>query len=351
MNIEKRYFGASESGTVDMYTLSVDSGMSVDIITLGGAVVRLIAPNKKGELCDVVCGYDDLESYLEADGYLGALIGRFGNRIAKGSFSLDGVGYELFINNGENSLHGGRVGFSHKIWDAKAYYTFSSCVLELTYVSPDGEENYPGSLTVKVTYTLSNDNSLSISYRASTDKKTVVNLTNHTYFNLGGFASGDVLGHEMWADCDTYIPINENMIPTGEIADVKGTPFDFNEKKPIGRDFDLTEEQMAIAGGYDHCLNFRAAEDAMSAPRISVYDPRSDREMLVYTDAPCVQFYSANFLSNESFPLKGGYPQRKQHAFCLETQKMPDSVNHPNFTDCTLDAGEEYVTTTIYKFV
>lgn len=351
MNIEKRHFGTCPAGDVDIYTLTVDSGMSVDIITLGGTVVRLMAPDKSGNLADVVCGYDDLESYYEADGYLGALIGRVGNRIAKGKFTLDGVEYNLYVNNGENSLHGGRVGFSHKIWDAKAEIVSDGCVLDLAYVSADGEENYPGTLTVNVRYKLSQDNALSISYRATTDKKTIVNLTNHTYFNLGGFASGDVFAHEMQIDADTYIPVNENLIPTGEIVEVRGTVFDFNEMKPIGRDFDLTCEQMAIAGGYDHCLNFREVSDPLSKPRIRVYDPGSDREMVVFTDAPSVQFYSANFLSNERFPLKGGYPQQKQHAFCLETQKMPDSVNHDNFTDCTLSQGEVYQTDTVYKFI
>ncbi len=351
MNIEKRYFGVCDAGVVDMYTLTVDSGMSVDIITLGGAIVRLLAPNKSGELCDVVCGYDDLKSYCEADGYLGALIGRVGNRIANGKFTLDGKDYQLCINNGINSLHGGKVGFSHKIWSAETWIEEDGCLLSLSYVSPDGEESYPGTLTVNVTYKLSQDNALSITYRAETDKKTVVNMTNHTYFNLSGYASGDVFAHEMWADVDTYTPINENLIPTGEIASVVGTPFDFNEKKAIGRDFDLSNEQMGIAGGYDHNLNFRAVEDPMAKPRISVYDPKSDREMVVYTDAPCVQFYSANFLKNEKFPLKGGYPQQIQYAFCLETQKMPDSVNHENFTDTTLDVGEVYETTTVYKFI
>lgn len=351
MNIQKRYFGTCPAGKVDIYTMTVDSGMSVDIITLGGAIVRLIAPDKKGNLADVVCGYDDLKSYWEANGYLGALIGRFGNRIAKGKFTLDGKEYSLYINNGENSLHGGRVGFSHKIWDAKTEITSDGCVLDLTYVSPDGEENYPGTLTVNVRYTLSNDNALSIKYRAVTDKKTVVNLTNHTYFNLGGFASGDVFGHEMQMDVESFIPTDAGLIPTGEIRPVKGTAFDFNERKTIGRDFDLSYEPLKLAGGYDHCLNFKETADPMAKPRVSVYDPKADREMLVYTDAPCVQFYSANFLNNEQYPLKGGYPQQKQHAFCLETQKMPDSPNHSNFTDCTLSPGEVYESETVYKFV
>ncbi len=351
MNIEKRYFGSCDAGDVDLYTLTVDSGMSVDIITLGGAVVRLMAPNKDGLLADVVCGYDDLKSYYEADGYLGALIGRVGNRIAKGKFTLDGVDYSLYINNGENSLHGGRVGFSHKIWDANAYVDDDGCVLELGLVSPDGDENYPGTLNVNVTYKLSRDNAFSIRYRAVTDKKTIVNLTNHTYFNLSGFASGDVFEHEMIIDADTYIPVDESLIPTGEIASVKGTPFDFTEKKAIGKDFDLSNQQMAIAGGYDHCMNFKLRSSPMDEPRICVYDPRTNREMLVYTDAPCVQFYSGNFLKNEKFPLKGGYPQQTQHAFCLETQKMNDSINHVGFTDWTLSPGELYQTTTVFKFI
>ncbi len=351
MNIEKRYFGSCPAGEVDIYTMTVDSGMSVDIITLGGAIVRLMAPNKAGKLADVVCGYDDVNSYWEASGYLGALIGRFGNRIAKGKFTLDGKEYSLYINNGENSLHGGKIGFSHKIWDAKTEIVKDGCILDLTYVSPDGEESYPGTLTVNVRYKLSEDNALSIKYHATTDKKTIVNLTNHTYFNLSGFASGDVFDHEMQADYETFIPTDEGLIPTGEILPVKGTAFDFTETKTIGRDFDLSYEPLRLAGGYDHCLNFKSAAEPMSAPRIRVRDPKTNREMAVYTDAPSVQFYSANFLNNADYPLKGGYPQQLQHAFCLETQKMPDSPNHANFTDCTLDVGEVYETETIYKFI
>lgn len=351
MKIEKRYFGSCPAGEVDIYKLTNDNGMSADIITLGGAIVRLMVPDKKGNVADVLGGYDSLDSYYYGDGYQGALVGRVGNRIAKGKFTLDGVEYSLCINNGQNSLHGGEFGFSHKVWEAKSDVTADGCVLDLTYVSPDGEENYPGTLTVNVRYTLTADNALKISYRATTDKKTIVNLTNHSYFNLGGYDSGDILAHEMFMDADTYIPVDNTLIPTGEIASVEGTPFDFTERKPIGRDFDLENEQIKIAGGYDHCLNFRAVEDPMSAPRISVIEPKSEREMLVYTDAPSVQFYSANFLNNEKYPFKGGYPQQLQHAFCLETQKMPDSINHEGFTDVTLSPGETYETTTIYKFV
>lgn len=351
MKIEKNLFGTCQQGAVDMYTMTVDSGMSVSIITLGGALVKLLAPNKEGKLADVIFGYDDLSSYLGGDGYHGALIGRVGNRICRGKYTLDGVDYQLFINNGLNSLHGGEVGFSHKIWDAKAEVVEDGCVLDLTYISPDGEENYPGTLTVNVRYKLSQDNALSLEYKATTDKKTIVNMTNHVYFNLGGYASGKVFDHVLWMDCDTFLPIDENLIPTGELRAVEGTPFDFTEAKTIGKDFDLSYEPMAYAGGYDHCMNFRAVDDVWASPRIRAYDPKSNREMVVYTDAPCVQFYSANFMKNPDYPFKGGYPQTVQNGFCLETQKMPDSINHKNFTDITLDVGEVYETKTVYKFL
>jgi len=350
MNIEKKYFGTAYGKAVDMYTLTVDSGMSVSIITLGGAIQKLMVPDRYGRLADIVGGYDDISHYVEGDGYQGALIGRVGNRICKGRFTLDGVDYSLFINNGPNHLHGGEVGFSHKIWDAEAGMTEDGCELLLTYTSPDGEEGYPGTLTVNVKYRLSQDNALSISYRATTDKKTVINLTNHTYFNLAGFASGKIFDHEMWMDTESFLETEDTLIPTGRMIDVKGTPFDFSVPKTIGRDFDLTCELLKLAGGYDHCLNFVKREEPMENARVRVYEEKSGRVMEVYTDQPCVQFYSGNFLNNEEHPFKGGYPQGLQNMFCLETQKMPDSINHENFTDCTLDAGEIYEHNTVYKF-
>ena len=351
MNIEKRYFGSYDGRAVDLYSMTLDSGMSVDVITLGGAIVKLVAPNKAGKLDDVVLGFDSISSYLESDGYQGAIVGRVANRIARAEFTLDGEKYKLYPNDGENSLHGGKVGFSHRIWDAESYLEDDGCVLELRYVSPDGEEGYPGTLQVNVTYKLKNDNSISITYRAVSDKKTVINLSNHAYFNLGGYNSGKIFDHVMWIDADSYIPTDEFLIPTGEILPVKDTPFDFTVAKSIGRDFDLSFKPMALARGYDHCLNFRQADDPLSQPRIRVFDPRSEREMVVYTDAPCVQFYSANFMTNPDYPFKGGYPQQAQNAFCLETQKMPDSPNRENFTSVTLDAGEVYSTKTVYKFL
>ena len=351
MNIEKRPFGEVRGQKVDAYTLTVDSGASVSIITFGGAINKLLVPDRDGKLADVVCGFDDLKSYTESDGYQGALIGRVGNRIGKGRFTLDGKEYQLALNNGGVcSLHGGTVGFSHKVWDAEAHVEDNACVLDLYYTSPDGEENYPGTLKVHVTYKLTNDNALSITYRATTDKKTIINLTNHSYFNLAGFASGKIFDHEMWMDADSFVVTDEGLIPTGEIRSVEGTPFDFRVAKTMGRDFDLSFEPMKLAGGYDHNLNFVRRENPMEKPRAIVSEPRSGRVMELYTTEPCVQFYSGNFMKNKSYPFKGGYPQETQNAFCLETQRMPDSINHENFTDCTLDAGESYESTTIFKF-
>ena len=351
MNIEKSYFGEAFGRSVDKYTLTVDSGMSVSIITLGGAIQKLLVPDREGKLADIVGGYDDLFDYVEGDGYQGALIGRFGNRICKGAFSLDGVDYKLFINNGPNHLHGGEYGFSHKVWDAEAGIEEDGCTLTLKYTSPDGEEGYPGTLKVTVTYKLSQDNALSIKYHATTDKKTVLNLTNHTYFNLGGFASGKIFDHELWIDADSFLETDETLIPTGRRVSVEGTAFDFRTPKTIGRDFDLSYEPLRLAGGYDHCMNFTERAEPMSAPRARAYEAKSGRVMEVYTDLPCVQFYSGNFLNDPDHDFKGGYPQGLQNMFCLETQKMPDSVNRPDFTDCTLDVGEVYETTTVYKFL
>lgn len=350
MNIEKKYFGTTGGQIVDKYTMTVDSGMSVSIITFGGAINKLLVPDRNGKLTDIVGGYDDLIDYVEGDGYQGALIGRWGNRICKGKFTLDGKEYDLYINNGVNHLHGGKVGFSHKVWDAEARVCEDGCELSLTYVSADGEEGYPGTLTVNVVYKLSQDNALSLTYTATTDKKTVLNLTNHTYFNLGGFASGKIFDHEMWMDSESFLETDDTLIPTGNMIPVAGTPFDFSTPKTIGENFDLSYEPIRIAGGFDHCVNFTEKDDPMAEARVRVYEPGSGRVMEVYTDQPCVQFYSGNFLKNPDHPFKGGYPQAVQNMFCLETQKMPDSVNHPEFTDCTLDVGETYLHRTVYKF-
>lgn len=350
MNIKKESFGRlSSGGEVFAYTLRNASGMSAKILNYGGIIVELRVPDKNGAFCDVVGGFDTLEDYVGADGYLGALIGRFGNRIADGRFSLDGAEYTLAQNNGKNHLHGGKVGFDSKIWEA-TISDGDEPSLVLRYVSPDGEEGYPGELDVTVTYTLRVDNALSISYRAITDKRTPVNLTNHSYFNLAGFDSGDVLTHELRIDADSYLPTDEGLIPTGEIASVEGTPFDFRVAKPIGRDITAQDKDLMQASGYDHCLNFTGSARGVIEKRIELYHKESGRLMEVYTDQPCVQVYTANFLSDARYPLKSGIPQKPQSFICLETECMPDSPNRSNFTNTILSPGEVYSRTTVYKF-
>ncbi|MBQ9805034.1 MAG: galactose mutarotase [Clostridia bacterium] len=349
--ITKQYFGTLENGCdVYSYNMMSASGMSVRICEFGGAIMELRVPDRMGRISDVVAGYDALYDYTSNKGYLGALVGRVGNRINRGVFYLDGKKYEIYQNNNGNSLHGGKVGFSHKVWSVEPK-DGEEPSLVLTLVSPDGDENYPGTLTVTVTYTLLKTNALSIRYEATTDQKTILNLTNHAYFNLGGYASGKIFDHVLKMDCDAYIPTNENLIPTGEIRSVEGTPFDFREGKTIGRDFDIeNNEDLKIAGGYDHCFCFTGGETKEPVLRVEAYDPNSGRCMQVYTNQPCIQFYSGNFMYQLHSPLKGGYPASVQSAFCLETQKMPDSINHPNFTDTVLNPGEKYDYTTVFQF-
>ncbi len=348
-NILKKHFGFMPDGReVSTYSLKNENGMKVKITDFGGAVMQIKVPDREGRFTDVVCGFSSLEDYMNADGYQGALVGRFGNRIAGGKFSLDGVEYSLCINNGRNSLHGGKTGFSHKLWAATPV-DGEEPSLVLEYTSPHMEEGYPGTLKVKVIYTLTKDNALSIRYEAETDKKTIVNLTNHTYFNLCGFASGTVENHLLRIDADSYTPTDEGLIPTGEIKKTAGTPFDFRVEKPIGRDIDLDDPDLIYGRGYDINLNFTGGEKKEPCHRATLYDPESGREMLIITNQPCIQVYSANCMEGPR-RFKGGYPQKARNAIALETQKMPDSINHPNFTSTVLDVGEKYDYTTIYKF-
>ncbi len=348
--ITKHYFGTLDDGCdVHSYLLKNDAGMSVRICEFGGAIMEICVPDRLGRITDVVAGYDSLRDYVLAPGYLGALVGRVCNRIAKGKFRLGVNEYQIYKNNNGNSLHGGKVGFSHKIWNAKAEDGEEPRLI-LSLVSPDGDENYPGTLTVTVTYTLLRSNALSIHYEATTDKKTVVNLTNHAYFNLGGFSSGKIFDHVLQIDADKYIPTDENLIPTGEIRSVIRTPFDFRSPKTIGEDFDLENPDMKLAGGFDHCLCFTGGESKTPVLRIEAYEPNSGRLMQVYTNQPAVQFYTGNFMWEIEAPLKGGYPASVQSAFCLETQKMPDAINHSNFNDIVLNPDEKYDYTTIYQF-
>ena len=357
MNIYSRPWGKIKSGeTATLYTLVNDRGMTVEITDFGGTVVSIKTPDRNGKLTDVVLGYDSVSDYENADGYLGALVGRVGNRIGGASFELDGETYTLYANDGNNTLHGGLKSYSYLIWKAEPTVTAEGATLTLTLLSPDGDEGFPGNLSMKVTYLLNNDNALSIHYEATADKATPVNLTNHTYFNMGGNASGTVFGQVMWMDAESYVAGDKELIPVAVKA-VDGTPFDFREAKAIGRDFFADCEDLHLAGGYDHCFNFTNWKDCKSGGEVKlravVTDPVSGRKMEMYTNQPCVQFYSANFLKNPLVPLRGGLHQTTQTGFCLETQSMPDSVHHQgeeNFTDCILRPGQVYDYTTVYRF-
>ena len=348
--ITKYEFGTLESGEkVYNYTLENRNGMSVTITEFGGAIVKLCVPDREGRIGDVAGGYDSLKDYVMGDGYLGALVGRTANRIAKGTFTLDGVTYHLYLNDGANSLHGGKVGYSYRVWTARPEDGDEPRLI-LTLFTPDGEENYPGNLNIKVVYTLTADNALKIAYEATTDKRTPVGMTNHVYFNLGGYASGSIRDHVIWMDADTYLPTDKGLIPLGVLHPVEGTPFDFRKPKAIGQDIDADNVDLKIAGGYDHCFNFVGGATKEPVKRVTAWDPKSGRFLTVLTDQPSIQLYTGNFLDSDQYRFKNGCPRVKQTAFCLETQTMPDSINHPDFNDVVLNPGETYTHTVIYKF-
>ncbi|WP_443939453.1 aldose epimerase family protein [Pedobacter sp. MW01-1-1] len=332
--------------SVKLYTLSNKSGVTVKITNYGGRVVSMLVPDKENKLTDVVLGYDSIGSYRKkGEPFFGALIGRYGNRIRKGTFTLEGKTYNLQLNDGVNTLHGGADGFFSKVWDAKQV---DDKTLELTYVSADGEAGYPGKLSVKVTYTLTDDNGLQMDYEATTDKATVVNLTNHAYFNLSGEGKETILDHELLIDANGYTPVDSTLIPTGEIKPVAGTAFDFNKTKAIGQSIEENDEQLKFGKGYDH--NFVLTHHDGKMPVAVVKSPVTGITLAVYTTEPGLQFYSGNFLTGADKDGKGGksYPHRS--AFCLETQHFPDAPNHANFASTVLKPGEVYKTSTTYKF-
>jgi aldose 1-epimerase len=343
-DIQKSDFGKTADGTaVDLYTLTNTNGMAAKIMTYGGIITQLRTPDRAGKMGDVVLGFSDLDGYLKGSPYFGALIGRVGNRIAKGKFTLDGKEYTLAVNNGPNALHGGIKGFDKVVWTASPSLTPDGPALKLDYTSPDGEEGYPGTLKCTVVYTVTHENELKIDYSATTDKPTPINLTNHSYFNLAG--SGDIFGHVLYLRARRYTPVDDTLIPTGKILPVKGTPMDFTTPHPIG---DRLIEVGGDPVGYDHnyVLNSGGREFALAA---RVCEPTSGRIMEVYTDQPGVQFYTGNFL-DWTLAGKGGWLYGKHEAFCLETQHFPDSVNHPNFPSTILRPGHTYHTVTCYKF-
>lgn len=354
MSIQKTPFGKLPDGrSASLYTLSLPDGFAVAISDFGGTLVSLLVPDRTGRLTDILCGYESADVYACADGYLGATVGRYCNRIGRGRFELDGVVYDgLYHNDGDNHLHGGKRGYSHRLWEVECLSDGDEPSLTLHLSSPDGEEGYPGHVEVSVTFSVTTDHALSIHYTATTDRATPLSLTNHAYFNLGGFASGDVLEQVLWLDAESYLRTDAGLIPTGEMLPVEGTPFDFRTPKTIGQDFSLTHPDLALAGGYDHCVNFTGWRDHDPAVRLRgwLYHPASGRKLELLTNSPCMQLYTANFLKNPAFPLRGGYPQQTQHAVCLETQLMPDSPNHPEFTNSILRPGEVYDYTTVYRF-
>lgn len=347
-SITKASFGkAADGALVDIYTLKNAAGMEVAITTYGGRIVSLKAPGRGGQFADVVLGFDNLEGYLGTNPYFGALVGRYGNRIAKGQFKLDGKTYKLAVNDGANSLHGGLKGFDKVVWTGREV-PGGDPSLELTYLSKDGEEGYPGNLTQKVTYTLTAANELKIDYAATTDKDTVVNVTNHSYFNLAGQGKGDILGHVMQLNASKITPVDAGLIPTGELKSVEGTPFDFRQPTAIGARIGADDEQIKRGGGYDH--NFVIdGEPGTLRLAARVTEPASGRVMEVSTTEPGVQFYTGNFLDG-TVKGKGGNAYAKRTGFCLETQHFPDSPNHPAFPTTTVKAGAEYKSTTVFKF-
>jgi len=349
MSIQKKPFGTTKDGVdVDLYTLTNANGMSADITNYGGIIVRFYAPDRHGKLADVVLGYDQLADYIKDTPYFGALIGRYGNRIAKGRFTLDGVEYKLAPNNMGTHLHGGLKGFDKVVWDATPFQGNDAVGLKLTYLSRDGEEGYPGNLQCTVRYSLTNDNALKIEYQATTDKATPVNLTNHSYFNLAGQGSGDILGHELMLNADRFLPVDSTLIPTGKLEPVKGTPMDFTKPTAIGARVNENFEQLKLGKGYDHCwvLNKKDAEMSLAA---RVYEPKTGRVMEVLTTEPAIQFYCGNFLDGSNVG-KGGKVYKFRYGFCLETEHYPDSPNHPQFPSTILRPGETYRTTTVYRF-
>jgi aldose 1-epimerase len=347
--ITKEVFGTlPDSTTADLYTLTNANGMVVKITNYGGIVTQITAADKNGNWEDVVLGFDSLSSYVKGHPFFGALVGRYGNRIANGKFTLDGKEYTLAKNNGPNSLHGGLKGFDKKLWNATEIQKDSIVGLELTCESADGEEGFPGKLNVKVTYTLSNDNGLQIDYEATTDKTTIINLTNHSYFNLTGMKR-DVLNHEISLLSDSLVAVDATLIPTGKLMPVAGTPFDLRQPAPIGKGIDQNEhEQIKNGGGYDHCWVINRSDDDL-IPFATVRDPESGRFMEVSTTEPAVQFYTGNFLDGK-LTGKQNVTYGKRFGFCLETQHYPDSPNQPQFPTTTLKPGETYKTSTKYRF-
>lgn len=347
LSFSKTPFGTTSDGNVDLFSLKNKNGMEVKITNYGGIITSIIVPDKDGEMADVVLGFDNLAQYLEPHPYFGAIVGRYGNRIANGKFNLDNNTFTLVKNNGENHLHGGTKGFDKMIWEAKEIKTANEVGVRMSYTSPDMEEGFPGNLEVGVEYSLTEDNQLIISYEAKTDKKTVCNLTNHSYFNLTGEGNETILHHELFVNANQITPTDDGMIPTGKLQSVEATPFDFRNAMAIGKRIKDESQQLKNGNGYDHnfVLNHKKSEESAA----TLFDPKSGRFMEVFTSEPGIQIYTANWLDG-SLNGKSGKSYSKRSAVCLETQHFPDSPNQPNFPSTLLEPNELYSSTTTYKF-
>ena len=348
LSITETDFGMTDDGMAKLYVLRYKNGLEAKLTNSGGIITSIRAPDRAGQMADITLGYDSLSTYLEGSPYFGSIIGRYGNRIAKGKFTLDGTEYTLAINNEPNTLHGGERGFDKYLWVAEVIENNQEVGVELTRVSPDMEEGFPGNLQVSVRYLLNNANELTIAYAASTDKRTIINLTNHTYFNLAGAGSGTINNHELMIKASRFTPVDETLIPTGELRSVEDTPFDFREATPIGARLGVEHEQLKFGNGYDH--NFVLDRRSTALELVStVYEPNSGRFLEVLTTEPGIQFYGGNFLDGSNIG-KGGIPYEFRTGFCLETQHFPDAPNQDVFESTVLEPGEVYDSKTIYRF-
>lgn len=345
--VEMEPWGEINGQPVYLYTLTNANGAQMKVTNYGARVTSLIIPNKNENMVDVVLGFDNLQAYLDNHTYFGAIVGRYGNRIKDGKFTLDGVEHTLGRNNIDNHLHGGFKGFDQRVWNAEAVKTNEGVSVRLNYLSKDGEEGYPGNLDVTVTYTLTDDNEFIFDIEATTDEPTIVNLTNHNYYNLAG-AKTDAMSHLLMIDADKFTPIHDEWIPTGELRSVEGTPMDFTQPTPVGERINEDYQQLENGHGYDHnyVLNSGGGQMALAG---TVYEPMTGILMKVYTDQPGVQFYSGNFLDG-SLVGKNGIIYEHRYAICLETQHFPDSPNHPNFPTAVLRPGQGYKTSTVFEF-
>ncbi len=346
--VRKQAFGAVPEGPVDLYTMTNSCGIEVRAMNYGGIIVSMLVPDNKGMLADVVLGFDILDGYFNNKPYFGAIIGRYGNRIANGKFVLDGSEYQVARNDGPNSLHGGMRGFDQVLWHGEHFENSQGVGVTFTYTSKDTEEGYPGNLKTNVRYTLTDENVLQIEYQGVTDKATPVNLTNHSYFNLQGEGDGSILKHDLMLNADRFTPVDGALIPTGEFRPVAGTPFDFRKPTAIGSRIDADNEQLAIAHGYDHNFVLNRKGSGLE-PAGRIHELKTGRVLTVYNTEPGVQFYTGNFLDG-TVAGKHGHAYDKHAAFCVETQHFTDSPNHPNFPSTILKSGQTYYSCTVYEF-